>query len=43
MNNPIPNDISDNLRIPVFNPETVDIVAIAVIHHISATYENEHK
>ena len=39
MNNPIPKEISDSLRIPVFSPETVDIVAIAVIHHISATLE----
>ena len=38
MNNPIPNETSDSLRIPILSPDTVEMVATAVIHHISVTY-----
>ena len=38
INIPTIKHISDNLRIPMPTPDTVDIVAIAVIHQILTTY-----
>ena len=40
INIPTIKHISDNLRIPMPTPDTVDIVAIAVIHQILTTYNN---
>ena len=40
INIPTIKHISDNLRIPIPTPDTVDIVAIAVIHQILTTYNN---
>ena len=37
MNIPTVKHISDNLRIPIPTPDTVDIVAIAVMHQMIIT------